>query len=262
LSAEEIQCNCSIGVVPVRIEESAMSFRARALHVLLLGACLAGCAAPTAMSVINAAGAWDARVPDAATLEAELRARAFELGAVRVDRPADAPNGTLALRDDAYIRLLQQQLERAFDAARLGQGTRRPAYRVQVVIEVTKFTDGRFFLPDPSRFQVRMEVIRPDDTLVMRGRLRTGEVEAVPVPGGAMGIYTAGAALAAVSSTVPAMAGMITRVALGLQQGKSLDSIELWSWPAHFALQQNGLGLRRLQPAEIAPFVRSGEERW
>jgi hypothetical protein len=106
-----------------------------------------------------------------------------------------------------------------------------------------------------------MEVIRPDDSLVMRGRLRTGEVEAIAVPGGALSIYRAGAALDAVSTTVPAMAGMITRVALGLQEGKSLDSIELWSWPAHFALQANRLGLKPLRPSEVTPVVPYGQDR-
>jgi hypothetical protein len=210
------------------------------------------------MSVIHAAGAQDARVPDAATLETELKERAFELGAVIMDRPADAPSGTLALADDGYVRLLQQQLERAFGVARLGQGARRPAYLVKLAIEVTKFTDGRFFLPDPSRFQVRMEVVRPDHSLVMRGRFGTGEAEGIAVVGGALSIYRAGAALAAVSTTVPAMALMITQVAQGLQEGKSLDSIELKSWPAHTVLQQNRLGVTPLRVAEIMPFMRSG----
>jgi hypothetical protein len=236
-----------------------VSVYARLLGVLLLSAGLGGCASPTAMSAINAAGARDAQVPDATTIEMELTGRAFELGEVYVHRHADAPTGTLTLPDDAYARLLQQQLERAFGTAHLSQGARRPPYLVNAAIEVTKFTDGRFFLPDPSRFQVRMEIIRPDNSLVMRGRLRTGEVEGVPVVGGAMAIYRKGAALEAVATTVPAMAVMITQVALGLQEGKSLDSIELKSWPAHTALQDNRFGMTRLRAAEITRFVGSGQ---
>jgi hypothetical protein len=55
------------------------------------------------------------------------------------------------------------------------------------------------------------------------------------------------------------MALMITQVAQGLQEGKSLDSIELKSWPAHTVLQQNRLGVTPLRVAEILPFMRSGQ---
>ena len=129
---------------------------------------LSGCTA-TAMTLMEYAGTQDAVIPSPAMLQGELKGRAFEVGAISIQHWPHVGEGTLKLPDAAYIRLLDDQLRKAFAAGGLQAGN-TPAYKVTSIIEIAKFTGGGLVVPTPSVFQVVMQVERPDGTQVMRGR--------------------------------------------------------------------------------------------
>lgn len=239
----------------------------RATVWALIGALLlAGCTS-NAMTLIEYAGAQDAVIPSPAILRSELKGRAFEAGAVSVDYWPRVGAGTLKLPEAAYIRLLDDQLRKAFAAAALQEGS-APAYKVNAIIEVTKFTNGGVFVPIPSLFQVTMQVERPDGSTAMRGRfIARGGVVTVPVSAGGVmwqaAVPLPGAAVADLGRTVPAMADTMARVALGLRNGIPLQAIEISAQddvtviqpPA--VLRDSKLGMRPLGELEIRSIIGS-----
>jgi hypothetical protein len=237
------------------------------LPLSLVALLLSGCAS-NAMTLMEYAGTQDAVIPSPATLQNELKGRAFEAGAVSVDLWPRVGAGTLKLPNEAYVRLLDDQLRKAFAAAALQEGT-TPAYKVDAIIEVAKFTNGGAVVPIPSIFQVTMRVRRPDGTDAMRGRfIARGSSLSVPVSSGGM-IWLAavpwpGGAVADLGGAVPAMADTMARVALGLRNGMPLEAIE-FSWQDDVTviqpvpvLRDSKLGMRRLSEVEIGSIVSAG----
>ena len=239
-----------------------MHARFCALIVALL---LAGCST-NAMNLIQYAGAEDAVIPSPAILQGELKGRAFEIGAVSVDYWPRVGRGTLTLPDAAYIRLLDDQLRKAFAAGGLEEGN-APSYKVNAIIEVAKFTNGGAIVAIPSLFQVTMQVQRPDGSRAMRGRfVARGGVVTVPVAAGGGFLQLAvpmGSAVADLGGAVPAMADTMARVALGLRNGRPLEAIEISAkddvtviQPAA-VLRDSKLGMRPLSEPEMRSIIGS-----
>lgn len=220
--------------------------------LLLCSAMLSGCAT-TAEKIIKAAAPDEAVLPSADIVQNELKQRAFEIGDIYLDIRTEHPKSDHVLPDEAYIKLLRHQVEKAFRVAQLCQGL-QPAYTINIAIEEMRFTGGRFLIPKPSVFRVRMEIVRSDKTIVMRGSLKSTEMKTVPIFIG--GILTPIAVLhesssMAHSKLIPAMAVLITKVMMGLQQGNTLDTIEIVSDdfpapPADKLLHNNNLGIKPL----------------
>lgn len=225
---------------------------------------LSGCTA-TALTLMEYAGTQDAVIPTAPTLQNELKGRAFEVGAVSVEYWPRVGKGELALPDAAYVALLDDQLRKAFAAAGLEAGN-APAWKVNAIIEVARFTAGGALIPHPSLFQVTMAVQRPDGSAAMRGRfIARGHVLTVPVAmqGGYFmaAVPWPGAAVADLGRMVPATADTIARVALGLREGKPLEAIEI-SWQddvtviqAVPVLRDSKLGMRPLGELEMRGII-------
>ena len=242
-----------------------MAARAR-LWAPITALLLSGCVT-NAMNLIQFAGAYDAVIPSPAALQSEFKGRAFEVGTVSVDYWPRIGTGSLTLPDAAYMRLLDDQVRKAFAAAGLKEGN-APAYKVNAVIEVAKFTSGGAVVPAPSVFQVTMQVERPDGSRAMRGRfMARGNVVSVPVStNGAilfLAIPLAGPAVAELGRAAPAMADTMARVALGLRNGSPLEAIEISAQddlsviqPAA-VLRESKLGLRPLSEAEIRSIIGS-----
>jgi hypothetical protein len=221
---------------------------------------LSGCTA-TAMTLMEFAGTQDAVIPAPATLQGELKGRALEVGTVSMNPWPRTGPGTLKLPDAAYVRLLDDQLRKAFAVADLEKGS-TPAYRVNAIIEVARFTDGGAFFPLPSLLQVTMQVERPDGSKAMQGRfIARGNVVSVPVSTNGM-IWMAavpwpGGAVRDLSLAVPAMADTMAHVGLGLRNGVPLEAIEISAQddvsviqPAA-VLRDSRLGMRSLSEAEL-----------
>ncbi|MCX7771202.1 MAG: hypothetical protein N2202_09030 [Proteobacteria bacterium] len=219
--------------------------------LLLCFMALYGCAT-TAERVIKAASD-DALLPDAYVINNELKERAFEIGKIYLDIRKDYPKSDHVLPDEAYIKLLRHQVGKAFSAAQLYKGN-QPAYTINIAIEEMRFTAGWFLIPKPSIFRVRIEIVRPDKTVVMRGSLRSAEMRTTTVFMG--GILTPLAiphstSIMAHANLIPAMAVLITKVMMGLQEGKTLNTIEILSDdypspPADKILYNNNLGIAPL----------------
>lgn len=219
---------------------------------------ISGCAT-TAERVIKSASD-NALLPSGEIIQNELKQRAFEIGDIYLDIRTECPKSDHVLPDEAYIKLLRHQVEKAFITAQLQKGM-LPAYVINIAIEEMRFTTGRFLIPKPSIFQVRIEIIRPDKTLVMRGSLKSTEMKTVTgFIGGILSpiaIPHGNISSMAHSKLIPAMAVLITKVMTGLKEGKPVDAIEILSddypsLPAEMILRDNNLG--------IAPLTRQETE--
>jgi len=215
---------------------------------------LSGCAT-TALKAVRDKS--DALIPDSNIIQNELKQQAFEIGRIYFDLRTTHPEEDHVLPDEAYIKMLDNQLRKAFGRAQIDQG-KQPVYTINVAIEEMRFTAGRFLFPKPSILRVRMEIVRPDKTQIMRGSFESRDSAAVPIFLG--GILTPisvphGTSIMGHSRLIPAMAVLITKIAVGLQQGKTLDAIEIIPDdfpipPAGNLLAKNEWGIAPLTPLE------------
>ena len=220
---------------------------------------LCGCAT-TAMTLMEGGGMRDAVVPSPASLQSELKGRAFEIGTVSTRLPPRESEVELSLTSLANIDLLDDQLRKAFAAAGLEQGS-HPAYTVSAVIEVARFTvSGAPW--GTSVYQILMQVDRPDGSPVMRGRfVAQSTVTLLPLYIGGVMVFVPlpkpGPAQYDLAQCVPAMAETLARVLQGLRDGLTLDAIAIANGdnPALIrpaaVLKNSTLGMRTMSPQEI-----------
>jgi hypothetical protein len=151
-----------------------MSFTFIFVSMILM---LSGCAT-TALRAIR--DGRDALIPDSNIIQNELKQQAFEIGRIYFDLRATHPDEDHILPDEAYIKMLDNQLRKAFGRAQIDQG-KQPVYTINVAIEEMRFTAGRFLFPKPSILRVRMEIVHPDKTQVMRGSFESRDSASVPI---------------------------------------------------------------------------------
>lgn len=207
-------------------------------------------------------------IPSASVVQTELKGRVFVLGNIYFDERHSEAMERIGIPDAAYKALLQDQLLKAFPAAGLYQGM-APACSVNVAIEHLRFTKGKFLIPDPSVLRVRMEIIDAKNLVILRGQLESRYLAATTVilPGIVGAIPTAweGQQYVALAKMIPAVAVVMTRITQGLQQGKTLDAIDVYPDPLlaggvispdHF-LEGKPYGLTKMQPDEIARIIKA-----
>jgi hypothetical protein len=231
-----------------------MSTSLQRLTGAVLFLALMGCAS-TAQQLVQSAGGRDTILPSQAIVEGELKGRSLEVG--RVYLALDTAKSHFLLPKDAYVRLMENQLAKAFKHAGLMQGT-MPAYTVDVAIERMEFVKGAWLFAKPSILRARMEIHRPDNTLVLRGSFECSDLATVPVLIG--GILTPVATphsteTMAHAKLIPAMASLLATVAVGLQEGKTLEAMTIFPDdfrppPADYVLQHTKLGLTPLTKVE------------
>lgn len=215
---------------------------------------LTGCAG-TAQRIVQYAGGGDTILPTQTVAQSELKGRSLELGKVYL--ALDAAKSHFVLPEDAYVKLMQHQLAKAFKRAELMQGI-TPAYTVSVAIERMEFVKGRWLFVTPSVLRARLEIVRPDKVVVLRASVECSDLDMVTVPLG--GILTPiavphGTESMAHAKLIPAMASLLASIAVGLQEGKTLEAITLFPDdiprpPANYVLQHIKLGLTPLTKAE------------
>ena len=215
---------------------------------------LTGCAT-TAQRLVQYAGGGDTILPNQTIVQSELKGRSLELGNVYL--ALDAAKSHFVLPEDAYVKLIRHQLAKAFKRAGVTQGA-TPAYTVDVAIERMEFVKGRWLFVNPSVLRTRMEIVRPDKAVVLRGSVECIDLDMVTIPLG--GILTP---IAVPHSTdrmahaklIPAMASLLASITMGLQEGKTLEAItvfpdEMLRPQANYVLQHIKLGLTPLTKAE------------
>ena len=235
---------------------------------IILGAIVSGCASNNVMTLLDASKQNAPVIPSASVVQAELKGRVFVLGNIYFDERHPEATKTPGIPDNAYIALLQDQLLKAFPAAGLDQGT-APACIVNVAIEQLRFTQGKFMIPDPSVLRVRMEIIGANNSVIMRGQLESRYLTAILVilPGivGAIPTGREGQEYVAIAKMIPAVAVVITRITQGLQQGKTLDAIDVYPDPLLAGgvispdrfLQGKPYGLSEMQAGELARIIKA-----
>jgi hypothetical protein len=222
---------------------------------------LYGCATSANRVISHATDNNLAVIPDQAIIQKELKDRALIIGAVAMDVQKLRPKSEHPFPDDAYTALLHHQLITAFKSGGLSEGS-QPPYVVNVSIEDMRFTSGRFLIPNPSILKSRMEIIRPDETKVMSGSIRSTDMSEIILPfffGGIAAwicIPSTGSNIMAHKNLFPAMAVLITKIAVGLKDGKTLEEIILIpgddrpSPQADYIVEHNDLGLHTLTTKE------------
>lgn len=188
---------------------------------------LCGCATNSATTLINASKKTEPQLPTAAIVDSELKGRSFEVGHIYFDIFNDDPKLRLDISSANIISLFDRPLRQGFASAKLATG-KEPAYIVNVAVVDVKLKQG--IAITPSVFRVRMEVVRPDQIKVMSAELEAAYLYVIPIimPGivGALPTYTS--PFVALSEMLPATAVVITKITLGLQEGKTLDNIEIY----------------------------------
>lgn len=215
---------------------------------------LTGCAT-TAQQLVQYASGDGAILPTQTVAQSELKGRSIELGNVYL--ALDVAKSHFVLPEDAYVKLMRHQLAKAFKRAGVAQGT-TPPYTVDVAIERMDFVKGGWLFLKPAVLRARMEIVRPDRVVVMRGSVQCIDMAAVTIPLG--GILTPIAVPHSTESMahaklIPAEASLLARIAMGLQEGKTLEAItvfpdEFQSPQADYVLQHIKLGLTPLTKAE------------
>lgn len=193
---------------------------------LLLG----GCATNSASTLIDASRYREAapQVPSSAVVEDELAGRALRLGRVYADLGAQDPKERMHVAPETLAALFERPARRAFEAAKLGGG-KMPAYTVDYVITGVKLREGVTL--HPSVLVVRMEISRPDQSRVMSAEFQSRYLLTIPpamLPGEKDEMPTYNSPVVALARMAPATAVVVTRVAAGLQQGKTLDEIAVY----------------------------------
>jgi len=233
------------------------------LYASVAALLLCGCTT-TAMTLMENGGAKDAVVPSPASVQSELKGRAFEIGTVSTRLPPRESTAELSLTSLANIELLDDQLRKAFAAAGLEQGS-HPAYQVGAVIEVARFAvrDAPW---GTSVYRVLMQVDRPDGSIVMRGRfVAQSTVTLLPLYVGGVMVFIplpkAGPAQYDLAQCVPAMAETLARVLQGLRNGLALDAIVIGNGDNSAVIQpaavlkHSTLGMRTMQAREIRRII-------
>jgi hypothetical protein len=233
----------------------------------VLAECLMGCAANSALTLMEASKHTDLNVPGTDVIEQELRGRAFSLGKICLDRDALVKTPE-SYSDRFFLRLLQNQVNKGFANAALEKGY-FPVYAVDIAIEEMKFTRGMFLIPDPSILRVRIEVRNVGDRVLLKGELESRDMSTTPVvlPGvvGVLPVAFPGQECSAVARMIPAVAIAITRTMVGLQQGKEFAQIEIYPdglatggviMPGLF-LRGSPYGISRLTRADLENAARA-----
>lgn len=236
-------------------------FRDLQAAFIIMASFLFGCATSANRVISHATDSNLAVIPDQAIIQNELKNRAFIIGTVAMDIQKLRPENEHPFPDEAYTALLRHQLITAFKAGSLSEGS-QPPYVINVAIEDMRFTSGWFLIPNPSILKSRMEIIRPDETKVMSGSIRSTDMHGFILPlifGGTSGmifIPTTGSNIMAHKNLFPAMAILITKIADGLKDGKTLEEIILIpnddrpSPQADYIVEHNDLGLHTLTSKE------------
>jgi hypothetical protein len=228
-----------------------------------LAACLWGCAANSALTLMEASKHTDLIVPNADVIEQELKGRSFNTGKVYLESDAKVQTPE-SYSEDFFVRLIQHQVSKGFSNAGLEKGC-VPACAVHVGIEEMKFTRGMFIIPDPSILRVKIEVRNFEDRLLIKGEFESRELPTIPIvlPGvvGVLPVALPDQEWSAVARMIPAVAIAITRTMVGLQQGKELSQIEVYPEAlAAGGVIVPGLFLRG-SPYGISPLGREEFER-
>ena len=222
---------------------------------------LCGCATTNSVTtLLNASKKKvEPQLPSAAVVGSELKGRSFEVGRIYFDIVNDDPKQRLDISSADITVLFERPLRQGFAAAKLVSG-KEPAYTVNVAIVDVKLKQG--ITLSPSVFRVRMEISRPDHIKVMSAELEAAYLYLIPIimPGivGALPAYTS--PVAALSEMLPAMAVVITKTTFGLQEGKTLDNIEIYPEqgmggvirPPNLFLKGHPFGIYPLSNAELA----------
>ncbi len=225
---------------------------------------LCGCATNSVTTLINASKTTEPQLPSAAIVDSELKGRFFEVGRIYFDIAADDPKQRLDIPSTEIIQLFERPLRQGFSAAKLTKG-REPAYTVNVAIVDLKLRQGVTLLA--STFHVRMDILRPDQTKLMSAELKARYLHTVPIiaPGLVGALPIKNSPLAALSEMLPATAVVITKITVGLQEGKTLDNIKIYPdsgfaasyagaviSPPHVFLKDHPFGISRLSNAELS----------
>ena len=249
------------GSEPVYIRRQRIIFRDLQAAFIIIVSFLCGCATSANRVISHATDNNLAVIPDQAIIQNELKNRALIIGTVAMDVQKLRPKNEHPFPDEAYTALLHHQLITAFESGSLSEGS-QPPYVVNVSIEDMRFTPGMFLIPKPSILKSRMEIIRPDETKVMSGSIRSTDMNGFILPlffGGTSAwifIPTTGSNIMAHKNLFPAMAVLITKIAAGLKEGKSLEEIILVpnddrpSPQADYIVEHNDLGLHTLTSKE------------
>lgn len=192
---------------------------------------LCGCATNSVATLINASKKTEPQLPSAAIVDSELKGRSFEVGHIYFDIVNDDPKQRLDISSANIISLFDRPLRQGFAAAKLATG-KEPAYTVNVAVVDVKLKQG--ITLSRCVFRVRMEVARPDQIKVMSAELEARYLNTttpIIMAGivGALPAYTS--PFVALSEMLPATAVVITKITLGLQEGKTLDNIEIYPDP-------------------------------
>jgi hypothetical protein len=169
-------------------------------------------------------------LPSQDVIEQELKGRAFKTGKVYLDSDAKVQTPE-SYPELFFVTLIRHQVNRGFTNANLDRG-KIPAYEVDIVIEEMKFTKGMFLIPEPSILRVRMELRNLADQVVMKGEIESRELPTIPIvlPGvvGVLPVAFPGQEWSAAAKLMPALAIAVTRIMVGLQEGKDLSQIEVY----------------------------------
>ncbi len=194
--------------------------------ILMLG----GCVTNSVTTMIQHSSNVKPQLPTAAVVGNELKGCSFAIGRVYFDIPNDDPELRLNIPSADIVALLEQRLRHAFSNANLNAG-RTPAFVVNVaVVELRLKQNSRFQHP---KFRVRMEVARPNQTLVMSGEFQAdGRIDLTLNNTPSVHVPWKTIPLVALSEMLPATAVVITKTTLGLQEGKTTDEINIYpmSW--------------------------------
>lgn len=230
------------------------SIRFRFLTGLVFILSLSACAT-TAQRMFESAGGGDTILPSQSVVESDLKGSSYELGSVHLS--IDAANSQFVLPEDAYVKLMRHQLAKAFERAGVVQGT-IPATTVNVAIERMQFIKGGWLFSSPSVLRARMEIVRPDKGVLLRGSVECVDFAAVTFPLGGILIPIAvphSSESMAHAKLIPAVASLLASIVRGLQEGNTPEAITLLpddfpSPPATYVLQQSKLGLTPLTKAD------------
>lgn len=243
--------------------QTRMSRLGGAACAAALALLLGGCASNSASTLIEASQyrPQPPQLPSGAVVEDELAGRALRLGRVYADLGAQDAKERMNVAPESFATLFERPVRRAFEAANLGNG-KTPAYTVDYAITGVKLREG--ITLRPSVLVVRMEISRPDGSRVMAAELQSRYLLTIPpamLAGDSTEMPTYNSPVVALARMVPATAAVATRIAAGLQQGKTLDEIAVYphavaagsliSPPGYF-LQGRPYGLKPLGSTETA----------
>ncbi|WLQ13245.1 hypothetical protein O5O45_26295 [Hahella aquimaris] len=190
----------------------------------------------------------------------ELEGRTFDFGSVKVDFKAQSSKANNFIPDKFYAALLEHQLLLATQRGlRVGV---KPAYIFNVSIKEILFKSEPKIIPTLSYLRVELSILRPDLTEVIRTSmllrdivepdnfaaqfLTAQEYSIIPEKG----VYHA--------VLIPSTAIVITKVLIGLQQGKQLDEIVIDDGRPYMAerlLISNDFGLKPMTRYETEQII-------